>query len=77
MARLQLDFRNAWFVSEKHHPEAWQLDEILPPRGGQQQEANQGNSPEGWAWYQSIKMKFNMAIATGKWDGPDIFPLPS
>lgn len=78
-ARLQLDFRNAWFVSKEHHPNGWTLDEILAPRGGKKEEANQGNSPEAWAWYQAVKMKFNMAIATGgkTWNEPDYFPLPS
>lgn len=78
-ALLQLDFRNAWFVSKEHHPDAWQLDEILTPRGGKKEEANQGNSPEAWAWYQSLKMKCNMAIATNgqSWNEPDMFPMPS
>lgn len=78
-ALIRLDLRNAWCTSEKNHPDGWQLDEILPPRGGKREDTNQGNSPEAWAWYQSLKMKFNMAIATGgkSWNEPDMFPLPS
>ena len=79
-ALIRLDMRNMWGVGDSH-PNAWELDELLPPRGGRKSSGDgielSGNSPEAEAWFAAFRIKCSIAMAEKKWPGPEMYPMPS
>jgi len=90
-ALIRLDIRNAWCVGD-HHPEPWQLEDVLPPRTGkavgkaisseweQFLATRPDPTPAQRAAFQAFQVKCSIAMATKKWEWgtqQEVFPLPN
>ena len=87
-AMIRLDLRNIHCVGDKH-PDAWTLEEVLPRSSAHQPLSDSDAriarwlasrpepTPERRAWYETFKVRAAMAMAAKKWDGPEVWPLPS